>query len=760
MKKCMICGTDFMDGNYCKPSDALKCLSCRAKEARIILPDPIKAAEAAKRSAERKAYLKEQARRQDEQRKLRTDEADERLRLEKVREQELKKKQLILLFSGLKDIIPNYTHRDSQIEIARAVESAIESRKILMVEAGVGTGKTFAYLIPSIFEKCNYDNEYAPIIISTKTINLQEQLERDIKNIRELFIHLGMRANIFSLQNDSDIIISKGKRNYCCRKNLQDIMAKSGDSQSEKLLSDVERWLDAGGNEFSESMAPRLKESLREDLQVDRCAQDCPFHSTCSFSRLKNNRKNAVGIIVTNHNQLVNDLKLRRQDVGSLWKKPCAIIIDEAHALEEVARNELAIKVSIHKIHRILNKASANASVRKHGDNLRPSLETLKSLNASVSGLIEQPSDTGSLITRYPIKFDESLKSSIRDILKAVEMVDDKINIIIISLDDSRTKEISALENISRDLEDVENSLEEYVASIDDAESQALWVEKNRHGAITLMAAPLSPGQFLRETLWDASFPIIMTSGTMTTNKSFKQIEDALNLSGVSKRRRETPIHFDSPYDYENNVLIYVPKDIPDPRPIEDGEEDAFTPAIARRIHELLTYSRGRALVLFTTHYRLGVVYEHLLKSNLGYAILKQGDASPGIVLERFREDYSSVLLATRSLWEGTDVVGDALSLLVIDKLPFPVPSDPLIKKLMERAERQGKDPMQEIQLPMMLTDLSQGSGRLIRQEGDSGIIALLDRRAWREKYNSLVVNHLPPGRWTSDISDVQKWFA
>ena len=571
---------------------------------------------------------------------------------------------------------------------------------------------------------------------------------------------MGMRDKTMLLQDSSNIVVSKGKRNYCCRKNLYDAMSKPINQQNKETLLNIEKWLDEGGSEFCEASAPRLDDTFQEELQADRCAQDCSYHSACSFSRMKKNRKNAAGIIVTNHNQLISDLKLRSRDRGSLWRRPSLYIIDEAHALLDISRNELAIKVSVHNIRRVLNKAQENKSVREWQADFRQHFKTLSHLTESIKSSIGQTIDSGSLLLRSSVELGDALRESMQEMLGSIRSVNETINIINSSLNDVRIKEIEVLENISKDMDNIEESLKDYISSLNNTVNQAFWSEKDRRGKITLYAAPLDPGEFLAGALWQTHCPIILTSGTMTTNKRFDQIERALKLSAVPGHRRKTPARFDSPYDFKNKVLIYVPNDLPEPKHTEEGEEDVFAPAIAERIYELLTYSQGRALVLFTTYYRMGVVHDYLRESHRNYSILKQGDASPGIVLKRFREDYSSVLLATRSLWEGTDVAGGALSLLVIDKLPFPVRSDPLIEKLAERAKREGKDPMQEVILPMMLTDLSQGSGRLIRQEGDSGIIALLDRRAWTPKYRSLVEDHLPPSPWTSNIADVRDWFS
>jgi ATP-dependent DNA helicase DinG len=662
-----------------------------------------------------------------------------------VKSEDISDKHLIIskitdIFTELENsnLINGYSKRQQQIDMAIDVDIAIAKKRLLLVESGVGTGKTLAYLIPAYLYKTKSQTPL-PIIISTKNKNLQEQVfNKDIPVVEQF----ALRS--FRGYNDFPTVLSKGKRNYCCRQRLTIEFNKK---PSDELLSVLD-WLgESKTGDLEEPGAPKIPLNLK--LTAEECNNICEYGSGCQFYKMKLGRQDTKGIIVTNHNQLISDLKWKSRGMPGLWRKPCMIIIDEAHALEDVARNELAYHISIPQMWNMLRSAEKTPEIN---------LEKIKKVNSPLKqfttclrkSIVENT--LGRSANRFIIKTDENFMNALNALQDTWNQAKDTLEISQSAIQEYRLRE--SQRRLYDNMDEINNNLillRQHIAN-QESSTYALWAEKIDNDR-QLVLAPLSVGAFLQKYLWSMC-PIVLTSGTLTVNDSFEHFRFGLGIESNYEENK-----YLSPFNYEQNVRIYIPKDIPSPKHLEEEQDDPFTAAIADRLAVLLRYSKGRALLLFTSHYRMQAVHEYLTQVGLPYKILMQNEAGRQELLREFRDDKNSILLATGSFWEGVDVVGDALSLLVMDKLPFQQPNDPLFEGLKLMATKNGKNPKKTIELPIMLKMLKQGGGRLIRQEDDTGIIALLDRRVYDQQYEELVKQHLPSAPWTDNIDDLKDWF-
>lgn len=627
------------------------------------------------------------------------------------------------LFEKLGHTFTGYKTRKAQIALAEQIDNTVTNKSVLFAEAGVGTGKTFAYLLP-IIQKCfqRYPN-FGPIVISTRTKNLQEQLAlEDIPTVAEFFKPIYKKV--------PDVILSKGRRNYACRSAIDRL--KNNDQMNNPEHKNLSYWYKASQwGDLEEANAPDLTLSDLNKVSADNCHPFCSID--CKYRNMKEQRRMTQGIIVTNHNQLISHLKMiTENDDRRLWNVPACLVIDEAHTFEEIVRDELSNRMDFRQLSGLLTRVH---SKYKH---IKDAL-TGKKVLADIRDVIHSQ-----------ISEEESIRQKIaitKDLSDNIGFLADLLHNVAFSVDlvNSQKKNSSdADDKLFGSVEDAKKSVYDFHKHLDDPNS-ILWAEKEK--GIVLIQAPFDIGPFLKSALWQHQpfHSVILTSATLSVEAKFDGLAKRLGIED----RTIIECSYPSPFDYQKNLKIFIPKDMPRPSSANDGEKiDEFTQVVAVRIKELITRSKGRALILFTSHRRMEYTYQYINAQTLPYTLLKQGDAGPNEILRQFKKDTSSVLFATGAFWEGTDVSGDALSLLIIDKLPFPSPSDPIVARMQENAIKEGSDPFEAVILPEMLTILKQGSGRLIRRETDTGMIALLDSRAWNSKYHEAVVNSMPPGLW------------
>jgi ATP-dependent DNA helicase DinG len=631
----------------------------------------------------------------------------------------------------LADAHPRYEHRPRQIEMAEAVERSFEQRRASIIEAATGTGKTLAYLIPAL-------RSGKRVVISTGTKALQEQLfHRDIPFLERHW------------PEDFEAALLKGRSNYLCKLRFQEFYEgpKSVPNRQRDQWKKIVRWAErteTGDRAEIEGLPDDSR--LWQELSVgaDNCLHtDCPVHDECFVTRGREAAQEA-DILVVNHHLFFADLSLKDEGVGEILPEYDAVVFDEAHHLEGVATSFFGTHVSNYRfddlgedIERTLVDEDATAP------ELQESLAELETATANFFDAAGFGFGGG----RYPMdellddngdEIDEQrreLKETLAEVRTGLENVTDELG-------DIATRYRERCMELGRDLD--------LVVSADD-DRYAYFAEIRGKGTF-LKAAPVDLAKLFRQKLLGNLDAMVFTSATLATGGDLEFFKQRMGMSQILDDGQVVEDSYDvdemvlpSVFDYEDQAAIYVPHKMPPP------SDDDFTKHAATVVEYLLDVTDGRAFVLFTSYSNLDDVYDRLA-DDLAYTTLRQGDRPKRELLETFRADTSSVLFATSSFWEGVDVEGDALSMVIIDKLPFANPSDPLVKARLDLLESRGRNPFREFSLPKAALSLKQGFGRLIRSRSDQGIVAILDSRIANRRYGRYFMNSLPPApvRWTA----------
>lgn len=646
-----------------------------------------------------------------------------------------------VFYYKLPHIIEGYRKRQSQLDLANIISITADFKGKLIAEAGVGTGKSLTYLISSInYKEAHPEYKNHPVLISTKTISLQEQLiEKDIPKLKEIFPSL-------------EYILAKGQLQYLCIKrykaNEKKIFEIIGQDDQNTLRDWALKSRYRGEDNDRRNSPVIIPDDAWDLMNVQYCGlEDCPHEDRCLYSLHKRERMSFNGgLIVTNHNQLVSDLRIRQRR-GGLWPSPCMIVIDEAHGLESAVRNELAQEISTSQIFKLQQSCRKVRVLERYVDpNVYIKVDnTLDDFIEVAEEFYNANTDGENSEVHIPndpklIRSGERFLKTIRDLYNNI----DRAYAGYITYRDEKQ-----IERVSGMIEKVIENISDWLESPD---HYFLSCQRKNENLI-IKINPTNISGFLKNVLWSKNIPVILLSGTLTSNGSFAHIKEKLGL----KHSREFlgPVNM-VPAD---NVAFYVASDLPKPNKNEE-EDKEFIYACADRIVQLLKCSGGRSLVLFTSHRRLNKVYDLLLKrDDIPWKLLHQRDRH---AIQYFREDKSSVLLATGSYWEGIDVLGDALIMVIMDKLPYPSPTNPLITARTQALTEQGKSEqeiIQELYLPEMLLQLKQGAGRLLRHETDWGAIAILDPRAGDEELKDMVSQCIPPHTPVNDIKCLAEWF-
>jgi ATP-dependent DNA helicase DinG len=647
--------------------------------------------------------------------------------------------------------LERYEDRPQQRAMAGAVEAALEDRRPLLCEAGTGTGKTLAYLLPAAQSGLR-------VVVSTGTRALQEQLTH--KDIPLAARALGRPIAWATL---------KGVSNYLCRRRAAELelyAAALGEDASERdEIDDIRSWMLATETGDRVEMGS-LGEDSRwwERLTVTpetRLGARCPHFESC-FVTLARRRAEKSDLIVVNHHLYFADLALRASHPGAkVLPDHDAVVFDEAHLLEDVMTEHFSVGVSTVRVGLFVRDLH-DAMVR--GGN---PIEATR-----VTGLIERTAaDFFWLVRRaldpvavgaQRVALPEGLFSEI-DLQAAWFGLDGALEAAALralsvaeaareggprargGAAEDETREIWAgLARRGQGLRDALAAL----ADPGPAERSVSWGE-SRGGQVFLRAAPVDVASILRERVLSQVPAAVFTSATLTCAGGFSYVRERLGLADdVCDERR-----VDSPFDYAQQAMLYVARDLPAPG------EDGFLPAACARIGELLDLTGGHAFVLFTSHRALREASERL--AGCRYPLLVQGAAPPAVLLDRFRARPGSVLLATGTFWSGVDMPGPALSLVIMDKLPFASPADPLTAARARKLAEAGRDPFDELHLPQAALAFRQGFGRLIRRRDDRGIAAVLDRRLVGRAYGRVFMNSLPPDLpRTSILEKVRRWWC
>ncbi len=633
-----------------------------------------------------------------------------------------------------------FEYREGQLKMAEAVMSAFDEKEHLVVEAATGTGKTLAYLVPAIAAALGRNER---IIISTGTKNLQEQLmEKDLPLLHDVM------PKKFSAS------YLKGRANYACLFRI----AKAEDKPILDGLDDlnhfdvVRKWAretSSGDRAELTTLPEHLPFWSRINAKGDVClGQKCPDFEPCFVTRMRQRAEDA-NIVIVNHHLFFADLNLRGNKYGRVLPDYSAVIFDEAHLIEDIASEYFGSQVSNFQIDEIVRDTDTLPITDASAVN------KLTKLNSRIARLSEQFfskfSEGRGKEGRFPLTQSAFLRrDSDGELIRtplgdAYFALDDALEKLIKSVQ-VYTEEMVEAESVHRRLMQTRFDLE-FIARQDDQEF-VYWVERRGRG-LFLRASPIDVSGLLEEKLFDQVDTCVLTSATLSTNGKFDFIKRRL---GLDRERDTRALLAPSSFDYKSQALIYLPKVMPDPRSPE------FTQLAAGEIEKLLRITEGRAFVLATSNYSMNALYE-LVRTRVDFPCLVQGSMSKTGLLERFRATPNSVLFATSSFWQGVDVRGEQLSCVIIDKLPFSVPSDPVVAARTRFIDQQGGKSFFEYSVPNAIIALKQGVGRLIRSKTDRGVIALLDSRLRTKSYGRAFLNSLPNAPITTELNDVRTLF-
>ncbi len=617
--------------------------------------------------------------------------------------------------------IDGYSYRSQQLQMAQQVSEAMATGGVLITEAGTGTGKTFAYLIPALLSGLK-------VIISTGTKNLQDQLyHRDLPLIKDL------------LAAPASVALLKGRSNYLCVHRM-DNAVQEGRLRSRELVDQLMQVRSWSGKTRVGDIAELS--SIPENSHiwpivtstVDNClGAECPSYSTCHLVEARR-RSQEADLVVVNHHLLCADFSLKEDGFGELLPEADCFIVDEAHQLPETASNFFGVSVSGRQLLE-LARDSETEYLREAGD--------VPEIPAQVSALSKSVRDLrlvfGLDLRRGPwseLGSDERITLALGRVREELERLKSHLATIrergkgLESCHDRCSMLLSRLDNLCDEEE----------------EDSIRWFETYSQ-SFNLNRTPLDVSDMFQSQMQARSASWVFTSATLAVGESFRHFQGQLGVTEATTSR------LDSPFDYPNQALWYVPRNMPEPRSPE------FLDAVLEIIVPVLEASGGRTFLLFTSHRALRLAAE-ALEERVEFPLLVQGSAPKTELLERFRELGNAVLLGTASFWEGVDVRGEALSCVVIDKLPFASPGDPVLQARIDAMRKRGGNPFMEFQVPQAAIALKQGAGRLIRDESDRGVLVICDPRLLSKGYGHTFLNSMPPMARTRDMADVQRFFA
>lgn len=617
--------------------------------------------------------------------------------------------------------LPGYEHRPQQLVMARAIGRALLEEHPLLVEAGTGTGKTLAYLVPAVLSG-------KKVVVSTGTRTLQEQLHsKDIP----LLLQAGVAF---------DATVLKGISNYLCRRRL----AELGLTEDADLLR-ITAWAKRTEVGDRAELAGVPEDSPAWKLVTTgpdaRLGPKCPYFEPCFVTQARRAAHKAQ-IVIVNHHLFFADLALRAAYPGAQVLPPYdAVIFDEAHQIEDVATEHFGITVSTLRVLALLRdarKALADAQDTS-AENL---LRNLEARAAELFALLrDRLSGDGAMDARLLAPADLFGEPRRERWFRLDAALDELAAHAHRRATAEEKEDAAAVERRAQALRGDLATLAER-----QAHEHVHWAEI-RGRTMLLHASPVDIAPLFSKHVVQA-VTSVLTSATLSVAGRFAFFRERLGLGQDLTQE----LSVDSPFDYARQALLYLPRDLPAP------QEEAFADAAVARIIELVSLTKGRAFVLFTSHRALRHAAD-ALRARLPYPLLVQGESSKAALLASFQQTIGSVLLATNSFWEGIDVPGEALSLVVLAKLPFATPDDPLTQARVARLEEQGHDPFADYQLPRAALALKQGFGRLIRRRDDRGIVAILDHRILTRSYGRVFLESLPPAPRTSSLEQVRRWW-
>ena len=666
--------------------------------------------------------------------------------------------------------LPGYEHRDGQLAMARAVHDALAKDGHLFVEAGTGTGKTLAYLVPAILSG-------RKVVISTATHALQEQIfTKDLPLVRQVLAEHGVEFKA---------ALMKGLSNYLCKRRLSERM-KSGEPTSPDLIR-IEHWshLSTDGDRAE---LEELQEGAHAWRDVSsstetRVGAGCTFYDECFVTRMRREAEQAQ-VVVVNHHLFFADLALRtgkNGGFGGAIPNYDAVIFDEAHQIESVASDFFGVRISTARLDSLVRDARRGVVAAKILDATSMSLvDNVEQAGQSFfrawqgAGNGSSPPSSRAPYSRGGRGGEESRRMLAHSDwteprLEALGRLDAALEALLaFALANDREDAVTVLARRAADLradlarimstsrtepkhwEDDDPVAGALARAAEGFKSGVVWIEQ-RERNVSLGASPVDLGPLLREKLFDRVPSVVCTSATLATATS---VGPSFHFARTRLGARADTVELvvPSPFDFERRAALYVAEDLPEPT------EHGFEEACANRVADLIAITGGGAFVLCTSNRAMRAIRD-ALHGRVPGPLLIQGEAPKHVLLDRFRDSGAAVLVATMSFWEGVDVPGNALRLVVLDKIPFAVPSDPVVAARCARIEADGGNAFTQYSVPSAAITLKQGFGRLIRTRKDAGLVALLDRRAVRKGYGKSLLASLPPARRVRSLDDVREFW-
>ncbi len=615
-----------------------------------------------------------------------------------------------------------YEHRPAQLEMAEAVHEAFQSHRHAIVEAGTGTGKTLAYLLPAI---CSGRR----VVISTATKSLQEQLyQKDVPFLQKYFA-----PNL-------KVAVMKGRSNFLCKAKMhqmadQPMLRGMEEMDAFRQIRDWTKFTETGDRAELTFLTDDSELWPRLDARRETCTgQKCPSFNECFVTQMHQRAKEA-DLIIVNHHLFFADLALKQDDFGSILPEYSAVVFDEAHEIEDVASDYFGRQISNFRFEELARDSDVALRLLHLGT---PSLlrRTQRIRERSRSFFDAFPARDGKFpFTRAErAAFLEQHREAYDDLAQALKGLETEF-----AATAQKPEELLRIARRSFELR------QEMAFLFESNEGNFVYWFERRNKGVFLAATPIDVSQLLREKLFEQFDTVILTSATLTVGGRFDYIRQRLGLDHA--KEKTLPPEF----DYGEQALLYLPKKMPDVR------DAGFAGKAAEEILELLEASQGRAFCLFTSYSQMNDLYERI-RTKTEFPLLLQGTAPRSVLLERFKNTPGAVLFATASFWQGVDVPGDQLSCVIVDKLPFAVPSDPIVAARVKALQEDGRNAFAEYQVPQAVLALKQGFGRLIRTKTDRGILALLDSRIQRMAYGKIFLESLPAYRKTQELSDVARF--
>jgi ATP-dependent DNA helicase DinG len=619
-------------------------------------------------------------------------------------------------------LLPDYQVRQQQLDLSLAIENNIAKQNALIAEAGTGTGKTFAYLAPALLAN---DKK---VIISTGTKNLQEQLfKRDLPLVKQL------------IGENKEIALLKGRSNYLCiyRTKINEVSERGLDKEVLEEFKIVQKW-SSGTKTGDMSDLSRLKEDARVlplvTSTIDNClGKDCSYYEDCFLVKARQKAMQA-DIVVVNHHLFFADLALKEQGFGELIPAADSIIFDEAHLIPDIASEYFG----------------ENFSTRQLRDQLKDLIKLQKIAAKDAGQISEFAEKCQYTLSDLRLLFaDEGERGNWLHMLKRSD-VQSHMDMLVEQL--QQLVEITKLhQNRDKDLDSLFEKIEKTVERIpifmsQDHKDVSLWYETSKYHLV-LHLTPLSIAKQFAKVMQEREASWVFTSATLAIDGEFKHFQTLMGLQNADT------LCFDSPFDYQQQAMLCVPRYLPEP------SSDLMKPALAKIAKQLISAAKGRCFILFTSHYMMRHVAAQVA-DEIDNTVLVQGERSKASLLQAYLDDSQSVLFATGAFWEGVDVKGDDLLCVLIDKLPFAAPDDPLLKARIDDYSKQGGNAFMDIQIPKAVIALKQGAGRLIRDFNDRGVLVICDNRLVTKPYGHIFIGSLPPMKRTRDLQNVTKFLS